>query len=79
MGRHGLVCSFLIIMKRHSWAALGVVAKVAFMLTLLSVMLDISTSPFGVMADDTKDSYGTVIGIDLGTTYSCVGGMCSGG
>ncbi|KAJ9117511.1 hypothetical protein QFC22_004361 [Naganishia vaughanmartiniae] len=53
-------------MARSSWSRLTLLA-----FALLAIFCFL---PIGVKADEAKDenNYGTVIGIDLGTTYSCV-------
>ncbi|KAI8077448.1 heat shock 70 kDa protein [Thamnidium elegans] len=45
--------------------------KQAFLLALFAIICSLFVSTTTAAADD-KEAYGTVIGIDLGTTYSCV-------
>ncbi|KAI9346657.1 heat shock 70 kDa protein [Pilaira anomala] len=45
--------------------------KQAFLLALFAIVCSLFVSTTYAAADD-KEAYGTVIGIDLGTTYSCV-------
>lgn len=52
--------------SRSTWSSLTLV--------LFAVLALFSFLPVGIRADEAKNEneYGTVIGIDLGTTYSCV-------
>ncbi|KAJ1648175.1 ATPase with role in protein import into the ER [Coemansia asiatica] len=43
-----------------------------FFLTLAFTLLALFTAAPSVRGEESKENYGTVIGIDLGTTYSCV-------
>lgn len=59
--------------RRSTSKTSSFLSKIAFAaVVLMAVLCFMPAASNSVRAEDDKESYGTVIGIDLGTTYSCV-------
>ena len=50
----------------------SVMSSLTLLAFVLVAILCCLPAGFGVRAEEKENDYGTVIGIDLGTTYSCV-------
>lgn len=58
--------------RRQRRATSSLASKLAIFACMLIALLCFLPSSSLVAAEEKENDYGTVIGIDLGTTYSCV-------